>query len=713
MSVQTYFRICLFVPLLVPLPFLLFKGDEGLSALFIGSLVFGMPPYVLAFLLPLVFLIGRMTEKQIIIGVVFFPVLYALIFGLFWSIAPVFFDTNIKITLSNPSQWIFTVVVIPAAYSVVIIAGYIIRKLILKESDIHERILAAVLCADVKGYSQHMRQDEAGTVDRLNAYRQEFERFVLEHRGKLVHMAGDSIVVNFVNVFNAVDCAIKLQQFFKIKNESQPAEECLQYRIGINLGDVVTKGKDIHGSGVDIAARIERISEPGGICISGSVYDCIKNKQSFAYEYLGEKGMTNISNPLRVYNVLLETPEVPATGPEVRLTIPDKPSIAVLPFDNLSAYPEQEYFSDGIAGEILTDLSMLAGLFVISRHSTFVYKGKSVTAQQVSQDLGARFVLQGSARKAGNHLRITLQLIDVTTDKNLWTDRIDRELDDIFTITKEVSRKIVTTLDVSLTEQEQKRLGYQGTNNIEAHDLLIRGQEQYFTYTPKGIKKSITMFTQAIDLDPDYAIAYAWKSRVLIYQFIIGANNSKEETVEAAITLARKAIELYDLLPLAHACLGWALMWNNEIDEAIVESTKTFDLDPNFADGNMWHSMALSSAGKGVEAIKYIKIAIRMNPFHTVQYLFALGVAHFTQGQYETALSCFKQCNEHNPNYLPTHIFMTSCSGLIGKSVETETAKQKLLQLDPDCIFTGVSLQYIENFKQLAGGLIKAGIDPG
>ena len=713
MRVQTYFRICLFVPLIIPLPFLLFKGDEGLSALFIGSLVFGMPPYVLAFLLPFVFLFGRMTEKQIVSGVIFFPILYPLIFGLFWSIVPNFINTSIKITLSNPSQWIFTVVVIPAAYSVVFLSGYIIRKLILRETDIHERLLAAVLCADIKGYSQHMKRDEAGTVQRLNACRNEFERFVLEHQGKMVHMAGDSIVAKFVNVFDAVDCAIKLQQFFKVKNEKQPPEECLQYRIGINLGDVVKKGKEIHGGGVDIAARIERISESGGICISGSVYDLIKNKQSFNYEYLGEKGMTNIADPLRVYKVLPEAPVVPAIEREVELSLPDKPSIAVLPFDNMSAYPEQEYISDGITGEILAGLSMLAALFVISRHSTFAYKGKSVTAQQVSKDLGVRFVLLGSVRKAGNHLRVTGQLVDTTTEKSLWAERIDREVDDIFEVQNGIIRKIVKALEIDLTGQEQARLGYQGTHNIKAHDLVMRGQEQYFTFTPKGINQSIVSFNQTIELDPSYAIAYAWKSRALIYQFMIGINNSREATVMPAIKLARKANELYVLLPLAHACLGWALMWNSEIDEAVVETNKALDLDPNFADGNMWRSMVLSSAGKGKEALESIKQAVRLNPFHNIKYLFAFGVAYFAQGEYEKALSYFKRCNERNPTYLPTHIFLTSCSGLLKNTKESESAKIGLLRLDPDCVFTGVSLYYIENFKRLIDGLIKAGIEPG
>ena len=714
MRVQTYFRICLFLPLIVPLPFLLFPGDEGLSALLIGSLVFAMPPYIIAFLLPFLFLFGRMSEKHIIIGVIFFPILYPLIFGLFWSIAPALINTSVKITLSNPSQWIFTAVVIPAAYSVIFLSGYIVRKLILRESDIHERMLATVLCADVKGYSKHMKRDESGTLRKLDAYRQEFERTVQEHLGKMVHIAGDSIVAKFTSVFDAMDCAIKLQQHFKARNNGKPQEEYLEYRIGMNLGDVIKRGKEIQGEGVDIAARIERISEPGGICVSGAVYDSIKNKHSFNYEYLGEKGMTNIAEPLRVYKILPDPPKVHAIEPEteVNLSIPDKPSIAVLPFENMSAYPEQEYISDGIAGEILTTLSMSTGLFVISRHSTFVYKGISVPLQQVSRDLGIRYVLLGSVRKTATRIFVTGHLTDAITDKILWKEKIDRKPEDIFAIPDEFSRNITRVLKVNLTEQEQKRTGYQVSHNPEAHDLLMRGQEQYFTLIPKNINQSIATFNKVIELDPDHAAAHAWKARALTYQFLIGINNNSEETVIPAVQLARKAIEIYDMLPLAHACLGWALMWNSEIDEAVIESDRALELDPNFADGNMWRSMIMSSAQRGEEALESIKIAVRMNPFHNIKYLFTYGVAYFMKGEYAKALSFFTRCYDRNPTYLPTHIFMTSCFGLLENKKEAEAARNRLLKLDPDCIFTGVSHHYIKTFSQLTDGLIKAGIEP-
>jgi len=347
----------------------------------------------------------------------------------------------------------------------------------------------------------------------------------------------------------------------------------------------------------------------------------------------------------------------------------------------MSADPEQEYFSDGISEDILTDLSKLSGLLVISRHSTFVYKGKSVSTQQVSQDLGVRYVLEGSVRKAGNKVRITAQLIDAITNNHIWADRFDRDLDDIFAVQDEVSRKIVSALEIKINSSEEKRLGYQGTGNIEAHDSFLRGQEQYYIYTPDSIKNAIELFSRSIELDPNYAQAYAWKARGLIFSFSVSFNLSLEETVIPALVLARKAVEIDDLLPLAHAILGWALMWNREIEQAISESKCAIILDPNFADGYIWLSTIFSTAGKGEEALELSEKAIRLNPYSGVFYLFSHGLAYFVLGQYEKALPYFTKGVKNNPNLIPNHIFITAIFGLQDREEEAHSSADKLVKL--------------------------------
>ncbi len=365
-------------------------------------------------------------------------------------------------------------------------------------------------------------------------------------------------------------------------------------------------------------------------------------------------------------------------------TVAKNPTIVVLPFDNLSTDPEQEYFSDGITEDITTDLSKLSGLFVISRHSAFTYKGKAVKVRDLSADLGVRYVLEGSVRKAGDRLRINAQLIDALTDNHIWSDRYDRDLNDIFTIQDEVSRMIVTALEVKLTIKEEDRLGHKGTNNVEAHDLFLRGQEQFYLFTPEGINNGIELFSKSIDLDPHYAEAYAWKSRATLFPYIAGINSSEEETVKPALTLAIKAVELDDLLPLAHANLAWALKWLQKTDEAIIEAKKAIELNPNYAEGYLWQSMILSSSGRGQEALAAIEKGIRINPHYTVTYILALGLANFTLGLYKKALTHFQRGIERNPNFIPNHIYKTCIYGLLEKKEDAEAAKVALIRVNPD-----------------------------
>lgn len=684
MSAQTYFRLCLFVPMLVPLPFLVFKWDEGLSSMFMAQLVFGMPPYILFIVLPLVFLFGRMSERQIVMGFIFFPIIYPLIFGLFWSVAPNFINT-MTITLSNTSQWVFTSIMFPAAYTVLFLSGNIIRNMLLGETGLLEQRVAAVLCADIKTNNQSMDKDNEEIAKSFNDFQELLDQIINEHRGRRRNRAEDNVVVEFTSVLNAVKCGMSLQQKIKEINKEHSAQGEIHLGMGINLGEVKSKGNDIRGHGVIVATRLEDLAEAGDICISGTVYDRIKRKLIFNYEYLGEQTFQAIDSPIRVYRLKLDAAAPKTeTATEVKLAIPDKPSIAVLPFDNMSADPEQEYFSDGITEDILTDLSKLSGLLVISRNSTFVYKGKSVSTQQVSKDLGVRYVLEGSVRKSGNKIRITAQLIDATNNDHIWADRFDRELEDIFAVQDEVSRKIVSALEIKINSSEEKRLGYQGTGNIEAHDSFLRGQEQLYIYTPDSMKNAIELFSRSIELDPNYAQAYAWKSRWLIVLFATGGNLPLKETVISALVLARKAVELDDLLPVAHASLGWALMLNRKIEQAISEGKRAIILDPNFADGYMWLSTIFSIAGKGDEALELFEKAIRLNPYYGITYLFSHGLAYFVLGQYEKALPYFTKGVEDSPNFIPNHIFTTAIFGLQDREEEAHSSADKLVKLTPN-----------------------------
>ncbi|MBI3799125.1 MAG: adenylate/guanylate cyclase domain-containing protein, partial [Deltaproteobacteria bacterium] len=342
-----------------------------------------------------------------------------------------------------------------------------------------ERKLTAILSADVKSYSRLMGEDEVGTLRTLTAHREVTDSFIQQHRGRIVGTAGDSILAEFASAVDAVQCAVEIQQALKSKNTELPSDKRMEFRIGINVGDVIVEGPQIYGDGVNIAARLEALADGGGICISGTVYDQVENKLTLSYESLGEQTVKNIAKPVRVYRVV--EPKTTATMQnkgEVDaplLPLPDKPSIVVLPFVNMSQDPEQEYFSDGITEDITADLSKISGLFVIARTSAFAYKGKAVKVQDVGREMGVAYVLEGSVRKVGTQVRITAQLIDATTGFHLWTERYDRPLQDIFALQDEIRQKIVLALKVKLTPEEQERFQRAPTNNLEAYDFYLRG----------------------------------------------------------------------------------------------------------------------------------------------------------------------------------------------------------------------------------------------
>ncbi|WP_170393424.1 tetratricopeptide repeat protein [Ruegeria arenilitoris] len=359
-------------------------------------------------------------------------------------------------------------------------------------------------------------------------------------------------------------------------------------------------------------------------------------------------------------------------------------SVAVLPFDNMSADPEQEYFSDGITEDIITDLSVISGLRVISRHSTFVYKGKRVTIREIGDELNVRYVLEGSVRRQGDRLRITAQLIDVASEGHIWAARFDRGVSDVFDVQDEVTAQIVSALEVALTDAEEVRLGHRNTSSVEAHDLYLRGQERFWHLDAAGVTEAIALFQAAIDTDPDYAEAYAWKARALTFAFLSGINSSKRETIDRAVDHANKAIKIDERLPMAYANLAWALRWHRELSEAQKTVETAITLEPSFADALLWKSMILSAASDGEGALNAINRAIELNPNYSVTYTLALGRAYFALGDYETALANFQRTVTRNPQFLPGRIHEALALERLGKVEASNSAFSSIEEAFPD-----------------------------
>ena len=364
------------------------------------------------------------------------------------------------------------------------------------------------------------------------------------------------------------------------------------------------------------------------------------------------------------------------------------PVVAVLPLDNLGGDPEQDYFSDGITEDIITDLSKVSGLSVISRHSTFVYKGRSVAARDIGEDLGARFLVEGSVRRSGQRVRINTQLIDALTDSHLWAERYDREIGDIFSVQDEVSRLIVGALKVTLTKFENQRLGHRGTQSVEAHDCVLKGMERFHQFTRDGIESATELLTDAINLDPSYADAHAWLGRVLIFAAITGLSDKGAETVAEAVDMARTATTIDPMLPNGHAVLGWALTWEGQDDEGLQETERALELDSSFADGYLWRAMALSASGRGEESLRTIERGMRLNPHYSVTYLHAVGLAHFALEDYDEALVQCRRGVRRNPNFLPNHLLEIASLAHLGRVEEAASAAAMASCLDP----TGTSI---------------------
>jgi adenylate cyclase len=571
------------------------------------------------------------------------------------------------------------------------------------------RRLAAILAADIAGYSALMGSDEAGTVRDLKGHQAVVLPMVGEFGGRVIDTAGDGILAEFPSVLNAVNCAVAIQRKMVERNAMIEPERRMQFRIGVNLGDVIYDGDRIFGDGVNVAARLEGVAEPGGICVSGKVHEEIRARISFPYEDLGHKLLKNIAEPVRVYGIRLDGDTRP-TAP----ALPDKPSIAVLPFQNMSGDPEQEFFSDGMTEDLITDLSKISALFVIARNSSFAYKDKSVKVQEIGRDLGVRFVLEGSVRKVGNRVRITAQLIDAGSGGHLWAERFDRDLTDIFSTQDEVVEKIVGTLAVTLTHGEQQRLRRHGTGNVEAYESWLRARELLTRGTRESVAQAQMLYRRAIEIDLNFAAPHAGLALACISDYVSGWAPDPAHALDEAERWARRAVELDDEEPVSHLALGAVLLWRRDHEGALGESRRMIALDPNFAQGHAATGLALMYAGRATEALELIALAMRLDPLYPSMVLHFLAQANFGLGNYEIAVQQLVERIARTPGTDASRMLLASCYGHLGRAEDASAAWAELLKVNPDFSLTQRArvLPYKDagDFQRIVDGLAKAGL---
>ena len=618
-----------------------------------------------------------------------------------------------------------------------------------------ERKLAAIFSADVKGYSRLMGDDEAATVRTLTTYRAVMTTLIQEHHGRVVDSPGDNLLAEFASVVDAVQWAVEMQQELKVRNVELPLHRQMEFRIGINSGDVIMEGERLYGDGVNIAARLEGLAEAGGICISGIVHEQVKNKCALEYEYLGEREVKNIAEPVRVWRVVMDeaaaalaatqsalrqaSPEthrvdtahracvtwpkgaivlmsllllvgiivgvqylsfrppmpsanIPPEQPPA-LPLPDKPSIAVLPFVNMSKDPEQEYFSDGMTEDLITDLSRLSGLFVIARTSTFTYKSKAVKVEDVGRELGVQYVLEGSVRKADHRVLITAQLVDALTGHHVWAERYNRPLHDLFALQEEVRRKIVVSLALKLTDEEQEWWERTYTRNPEAYDYLLRGSEYQWHFTKEAFVQARQMYKKAIELDPTYALAYAWLGWTYFMEWAYQLSDDPQ-TLGKAFAMEQQALALDDSLPLAHDILGAVYLWRNkQHEQAIAEAKRAIALSPNFYSPYSVLGISLLFAGRPAEAIDALEKAIRLNPrnpLYLETYLVVLGGAYSSTGRVEEAITTLKRAVSLVPNDPVPHQTLAAIYSALGREEEARAEAAEVLRLNPSFSLEGL-----------------------
>jgi len=549
-----------------------------------------------------------------------------------------------------------------------------------------QRRLAAILSADVVGYSRLMGFDEAGTLARLNALRRGLiDPAIAAHSGRIVKLMGDGALVEFASAVDAVTCAIEIQRQLRERDASGTQADPIKFRIGINVGDIIIDGDDILGDGVNIAARIEGIAEPGGLSISEDAWRQVQGKVAANFVDAGEQNLKNIARPVRVYRLDLAPKAVAAPqGPLPPPGLPDKPSIAVLAFNNMSGDPEQEYFSDGICEDIITDLSKLSELHVIARNSSFTYKGKPVDVKQVGRELGVRYVLEGSVRKAGNRVRVTGQLIDAASGAHIWADRFDRDLTDIFAVQDELTQEIISALKIRLSAPEKTRIAGGGTRNVDAHDFFLRGRELVI-----GNKRDREMFAQAnvylrraIALDPNYAGPYAALGWAYIMDYQNRWSDSPQTALDEAERLIDEAIAKDDNDPFVHYVASILGLWRKDYQRWGHEADRALSLNPNYGNALLARGLVHVYSGEPLKGISYIERAMRLDPAQQ-QYRHFLGTAYLLAGNFETAAAILKERVAITPTTDLSRALLASALGHLGRAEEARQVWRELKEINP------------------------------
>jgi adenylate cyclase len=597
-------------------------------------------------------------------------------------------------------------------------------------SEESKRKLAAILSADVKGYSRLMSRDEEATVKTLKQHRLTISGLVSEYRGRVVDSPGDNILAEFGSVVDAVKCAVKIQETLKGKNAELPENRRMDFRIGVNLGDVIEEEDRIYGDGVNISARLEGLAEAGGICISGTAFDQVKNKLSVGYQYLGEQTVKNIPDPVRAYKVLVEpgaagkvigekelrrrrwgwksvaaiavlflvasglvwnaywrAPKIePASKEKMAFPLPDKPSIAVLPFVNMTGDAKQEYIADGITENIITALSKVPEVFVIARNTVFTYKGKPVKINRVSEELGVQYVLEGSIQQSESRLRITAQLIDATGGKHLWAERFDRDLSDIFVLQDRVTLDILSALRVEFTHGEQARV-QETTKSLEAWSCLVKGLSHFESFTKYDNAKAQELFKQAVQVDPQYSYAWAMLGWTHWIDAAFGYSESYSESFKTAVEIAQKAVQMDDQQPDVHALWGGIYLFQGQYDKAIAEGQRSVALAPNVACNKAILARTMLLAGRFEESMKLVKSAMRHNPHYPSWYLESLAMGYGVMGEHEKAIESYKELlnlrrTARGNITIPLLGLAANCA-ILGRENEAKAYVGEILEVNP------------------------------